>query len=258
VAGLGAGLVAVALAGVTLLGIGPLAAGIFVVQVVVALAWLAALEIRGGGGAFVIVVVASGVMDALMGSESAPDIGRGAGVLGVTVVVGLLFQLARKPRVEVTVSFAGIVSAATLSLCAAAYVALRVETGGDEAVVAALLGVGAALAAGRLVDLLLPRPPAVPGSRRGVTGVVVGLGAAVLVGWAYGSHGQAIGSDTAIRLALVTAVLAVVADLAVDSVLAVAPPADSRARSAVPPLGFLLPVVVAAPAAYVAGRILLG
>jgi hypothetical protein len=33
---------------------------------------------------------------------------------------------------------------------------------------------------------------------------------------------------------------------------------DERARSGVPPLGILLPVVLAAPAAYVAGRILLG
>lgn len=258
VAGLGSGLVAVGLAGLTLIGIGPLAAGVFVVQVVLALAWLAALDVRGRGGVFVIVVVASGVMDGLVGSESAPDIGRAGGVLGVTVGVGLLFQLARKPRVEVTASFAGMIAAATLALCVASYAALRVESGGDKAVVAALLGVGAALSSGRIVDLVLPRPAAAPGSRRGVAGVVVGLAAAVLVGWAYGSHDHGLGSDTAVRLALVTAVLAVVADLAVDAVLAAAPPADPRSRSAVPPLGILLPVSLAAPAAYVAGRILLG
>jgi hypothetical protein len=41
-------------------------------------------------------------------------------------------------------------------------------------------------------------------------------------------------------------------------VLVAAPPRADRARSALPPLGILLPVVLAGPAAYVAGRILLG
>ena len=81
---------------------------------------------------------------------------------------------------------------------------------------------------------------------------------AALVGWAYGSGHQSIGTDAAVRIAVVAAVIALIADLAVDAVLHGAPPRDNRARSALPPLGALLPVVLAAPAAYVAGRILLG
>jgi sulfur-carrier protein len=256
--GVGAALVAAALAGLAVLHIGALAAGVFVVQVVVALAWLAAVDVPGGGGAFVIVVIASGVMDGLVGTSDTPDIGRASGVAAVAVVVSLLHQLARRPRVQVTLSFAGTISAVCFALAAASYVALSVEKGGDVADAAALLGAGVSLGVARLADLALPRPAAVPGSRRGVVGLVLGFGFAVVVGWAYGSAHDVLGAGRGIRLALVAAVIALVTDLAVDGVLRGAPPKDERARSGVPPLGILLPVVLAAPAAYVAGRILLG
>lgn len=256
--GLAAALVAAGLAGLALVHIGALAAGVFVVQVVIALAWLAALDVPASGGAFVIVVVASGVMDGLVGSYREPDIGRAAGVAAVAVIVSLLHQVARRPRVAVTLSFGGTLSALAFAFAAASYVALCVETGGAEADVAALLGAGVALAVARLTDLAVPRPAPLPGSRRGIVGIFVGLGAALLVGWAYGDSKAVLGTSSGTRLALVAAVIALVADLAVDAVLHAAPPVDERARSGVPPLGILLPVVLAAPAAYVAGRILLG
>jgi sulfur-carrier protein len=257
-AGAGAGVVAGALAGLAVLGIAPLAIAVFAVQVVVALAWLAVLDVRGRGGAFVIVVASAAVMDSVVGVADDPDIGRAAGVVGVTFVVGLLFQLARRPRVGVTLSLVGIASAATFALCAASYVALRVEGDGEHALVAGLLGAGVGLLVARLADVVVPRPVVLPGSRRGVLGVLVGLGVAVLVGWAYGHGQELLGTGVGVRLALVTAVLALAADVAVDAVLTAAPPADERARSALVPLGVLLPVVVCAPATYVAGRILLG
>jgi molybdopterin converting factor small subunit len=257
-AGAGAGLVAGALAGLAVLGTAPLGIGVFVVQVVIALAWLAVLDVRGRGGAFVISVIAAGVMDIVVGVADEPDIGRAAGVVGVTFVVGLLFQLARRPRVGVTVSLVGIASAATFALCAASYLALRIEGDGEHALVAGLLGAGVGLLGARLADVVVARPVVLPGSRRGVVGIVVGLAVAVLVGWAYGHGHDVLGPGIGVRLALVTAVLALAADVAVDAVLSAAPPIDERARSALVPLGVLLPVVVCAPATYVAGRILLG
>jgi molybdopterin converting factor small subunit len=258
VAGAGAGLLAAALAGTALLGTAPLGVAVFAVQVVVALAWLAVLDVRGRGGAFVIVVVAAAVMDVVVGVADDPDIGRAAGVLGVTFSVALLFQLVRRPRRGVTLSMVGILSAATFALSAASYLALRTEVDGDRALVAALLGAGVALLTARLTDVVLPRPVVPPDSRRGIAGLAVGLGVAVLVGWAYGRGVDVLGGGNGLRLAVVTAVLALAADVAVDAVLNAAPPGDDRARSALPPLGVLLPVVVCAPAAYVAGRILLG
>ena len=256
--GLAAAAVAAGLAGLSLLHVGALAAGVFVVQVVVTLAWLAALDVPAGGGAFVIVVIASGVMDGLVGSYREPDIGRAAGVAAVAVIVSLLHQVARRPRVAVTLSFGGTVSALVFALSAASYIGLRLETDGAHADAVALLGAGVALAAARLTDLAVPRPAPLPGSRRGAVGLFVGFGAALLAGWAYGNGQPGLGVASGTRLALVSAVIALVADLAIDAVLHADPPADERARSGVPPLGILLPVVLAAPAAYVAGRILLG
>jgi len=256
-AGLAAAAVAAGLAGLALLHIGALAAGVFVVQVIVALAWLAALEVPAGGGAFVIVVIASGVMDGVVGSYRQADIGRAAGVAAVAIIVSLLHQVARRPRVAVTLSFGGTLSALAFAFAATSYVALCVQTDGNHADAVALFGAGIALGAARLTDLAVPRP-AMPGSRRGVVGLVIGLGAALLVGWAYGDGQAVLGTSGGTRLALVAAVIALVGDLAVDAVLHAAPPMDARARSGVPPLGILLPVVLAAPAAYVAGRILLG
>jgi molybdopterin synthase sulfur carrier subunit len=257
-AGLAAAAVAAGLAGLALLHVGALAAGVFVVQVVVALAWLAALDVPAGGGAFVIVVIASGVMDGVVGSYREPDIGRAAGVAAVAVIVSLLHQIARRPRVAVTLSFGGTLSALAFAFAAAAYVGLCVEKGGAQADAAALLGAGVGLGAARLTDLAVPKPSPLPGSRRGVVGLFIGFGAALLVGWVYGNSQDVLGVERGTRLALVAAVIALVADLAVDAVLHAAPPVDERARSGVPPLGILLPVVLAAPAAYVAGRILLG
>jgi len=256
--GVGGGLVAAGLAGMSLVGIGPLTGAVFAVQVVLALAWLAAIDLPGGGGAFVLCLLAAGTVDGLVGTASAPDIGRGAGVLGAGVAVCLLYQLARRPRVDVTRSLAGTLAGFVFVLSVAAYPALLVEVDGDLAVAAALFGTGAALAAGRVIDALVPRPAVVRGSRRGVAGAAVGLAVAVLVGWAYGAGHDSLGTDVAVRLAGVTALIAVIADIAVDAVLCADPPADDRARSALPPLGLLLPVALAAPAAYVAGRILLG
>ncbi|MBV9098998.1 MAG: Gfo/Idh/MocA family oxidoreductase, partial [Frankiaceae bacterium] len=130
----------------------------------------------------------------------------------------------------------------------------------DEAdrMIDAAAGAGVALAVGRLADLATTRPAVAPGSRRGLLGVVAGIAAAVGVGAAYGSGASELGSGVGLRLAVIAAVLAVIADIAVDAVLAQAPPPDERRLSALTPLGVLLPVVLAGPVAYVAGRILLG
>jgi hypothetical protein len=67
-----------------------------------------------------------------------------------------------------------------------------------------------------------------------------------------------LGAGIGLRVAVIAAVLALIADVAVDAVLTQAPPPDERRLSALTPLGVLLPVVLAGPVAYVTGRILLG
>jgi sulfur-carrier protein len=257
--GLLAGVVAAALAGLALLGTAPLGVGVFAVQVVVGLAWLATLDARGSTGAFVIGVAASIGCDIVVGVSDGPDVGRAALVVALAVLASLVHQLLRRPRRGVTLSIAATLSMAVFACCAASYVALRVEGGGGIADAAALFGAGVALAVARLVDVVLPRPAVVPESRRGVVGLLVGLAAAAATGWIYGHvHAGVLGSDHGVRMAIVTALIALLADLAVDAVLSTAPPDEERSVAALTPLGMLLPVVLSGPAAYVAGRILLG
>ena len=258
VPGLVAGLVAAALGGLALAGTSALAAGLFGVQVVIALAWLAALGTRGSLGAFGIAVAAAATIDVVLGITDNPDLGDAAPVLGLALLAALLHQLSRRPRRDVTVSLAGTVSSVAFAVCAASYLALLPEGSGDKADACALFGVGAALAIARALDLLIPSPQAFPGSRRGLVGIVVGAAAALAVGAAYGAHTAGLSGGVGLRIAVIAAALALIADVAVDAVLTQAPPPDERRLSALTPLGVLLPVVLAAPVAYVTGRILLG
>ena len=256
--GLVAGLIAAALAGLALVGTPALAAGLFCVQVVIALAWLAALGTRGSLGAFGIAVAAAAAIDIVLGITDNPDLGDAAPVVGLALVAALLHHLARRPRRGVTISLAGTVSSAAFAVCAASYLALLPEGSGDKADACALLGVGAALFVARVCDLVSVVPPAFPGSRRGAIGIVAGAGAALAVGAAYGGHTPGLGTGIGLRIAVIAALLALIADVAVDAVLTQAPPPDERRLSALMPLGVLLPVVLAGPVAYVTGRILLG
>src|SRR3954471_16350499 len=194
------------LAGLALLGTAPLGVGVLAVQVVVALAWLATLDARGSTGAFLIAVAASIACDIVVGVADTPDLGRTALVVALAVLAGLVHQLIRRPRRGVTLSLAATLSMAVFASCASAYVALRVEGGGGIADAAALFGAGVALAVARLVDLVLPRPAVVPESRRGIVGLLLGLGAAAATGWLYGrAHGDLLGGDHGVRMAIVTA-----------------------------------------------------
>ena len=255
--GLVAGAVAAALAGLALAGTPALAAGAFCVQVVISLAWLAALGAKGSLGAFGIAVAGAAAMDVVLGVSDSPDLGDAAPVVGIALVVALLHQLARRPRRAVTLSLAATMSAVAFAVCAGAYVALLAEGSGDLADAAALFGIGVALIVARLLDLVVVTPSAFPGSRRGIVGIVVGAAVAAIVGAAYGS-GNALHTGVGLRIAVIAALLALIADVAVDAVLTQAPPPDERRLSALTPLGVLLPVVLAAPVAYITGRILLG
>jgi hypothetical protein len=240
-------------------GVAPLAAGLFAVQVLLALAWLAALEARGSLGAFVIGVVAAGTADAVIAAYRDGGLRVLAAVGGVGLVVSLLQQLLRRPRPEVVAAISATTSLVLLELCAASLLALRpVVARPGYAVAAGLFGIAAAALVARAVDVVLPRPVAVPGGSRGLVGLVVGVVAAGAAGWAWAQHVRlpVPGGWIGVRIAVIAAVIGLVADLTVD--LAGAVRMGDRPRSALVPLTLLLPVVLAGPAIYVAARYLLG
>jgi hypothetical protein len=80
----------------------------------------------------------------------------------------------------------------------------------------------------------------------------------VAAGAVAGSVQDSVGFGNGVVMAAVVAIAVVTTDLAVDMMAAGLPASEFRARSAVPPVAGLLPLVAAAPAAYVAARVLLG
>lgn len=256
--GIAAALVAFALAGASHAGRPTLTGVLLVIQVLTVLAWLAALGTRGAVGATVIAVGAAVAGDLLLANQPGASVSRLAAVVGIAFVVSLFHQLTRRPRVEVTGSVAGTISSVVLVAASAALIGLRGGPGGQEAVAASLLGAGGALLAARLVDLAIARPAVIRTGTRGWLGLVVGVAAAVGLGAAYASGTDAVTTGKAIGLAVVAGVLALAGDLAADAARLGLADADSRRRSALAPLAVLLPFALIGPAAYVAGRVLLG
>lgn len=248
---------AAVLAGLALVGTAALGVGVLVVQLVVALAWLAALDAKGGRGAFLIAAGAAVAADLAVALRHGADLGEAAPVAGIAMVVAFLHQLSRRPRGGLTLSLATTISAVALGVCASAYVALVRDHVGDLAVAAALVGVGVGILVARLCDIVVARPGVFRDSRRGIVGVIVGCVAAAVAGSAIGSSSSELTAGVGLRMSLIAALIALLADIAVDLVLTQAPPQDERPLSALTPLSVLLPVVLAGPAAYVAGRILL-
>lgn len=240
-------------------GVTPLAAGVFVVQVLFALAWVAALDTRGSLGAVLIGTAAAGTADAVIAAYPHEGLRVMAAVAGISIVIALLQQLLRRPRPEVVAALAATTSLILLQLAAASMLALRaVIAEPGYAVATGLFGVAAAALVARVVDLIVRRPPAAPASSRGMLGLVLGVAAGGAAGALWASHIRlpVPGAWIGVRIALVAAVLGLIADLTVD--VAGAARIDERARSALAPLAVLLPVVLAGPAIYVAGRYLLG
>jgi hypothetical protein len=247
--GVGAALVAAALAAGQAVGPRPLAAVVLVVQVLLVVAVLSALDAPSPYVAGAVAVAAAVAADLLVLAGDG-EVGTLAGVVGLALVAALLGQLADRGRTRVTAALADTMLGAVLVTAAACLVALRDRPSGGEALLVLLVAAGAALLAGRLVDEVLPRPALSPGAARGGAGLLLALavavGAAVLTA---GNDGRVTAGDGAL-LGLVAGVAVCAADLAV----ALGTDGRGRRRAAA---GALLPFAVLGPVALVAGRLAL-
>ena len=155
-------------------------AAVLVLQLGLVLAWVLVTGIEGFAGSLAVGAAAAVAADLLLSLPERPSLGGLLVVFGVGVLAAVVQQMFRKPRHDLVASLSGSV----LLLCPvgalAALLLLGRSTGSDRALVA-LLAVGAALVAGHLVDLLLPRPQLAPGVPRGLLGLLlaVPVGAAV-------------------------------------------------------------------------------
>ena len=133
-------------------------------QLGLALAWVLATGIQGFAGSLAVGAAAAVAADLALVLPDRHTLGGLLVVFGVGFLAVVLQQMFRRPRPELVASLSGGV----LLFCAigalAALLLLGRGPGGSGRALVVLLAVGAALVAGHLVDLVLPRPHA--GARR--------------------------------------------------------------------------------------------
>lgn len=225
---------AVALALGAYVGSAVLLLAVVVTQAAVIYGWHRGLDVPGSVGGTVLAAAAALSADlVLVTRDDARPLVPVAGVLGLAVLGGFVHQLARRDgRVRLTASLTATLSLVVLVVLGALYLA-ALDTRGEAALVAVVaLGVLGA----RLAD-----SAPLPALHRAVCAVLAGG----VVG-ALGGLLTDVGTGPGLLLGLVAAITATAA-------LAVLRDAT---RSALPSAG--LPLVAAAPVAYVLGRLVVG
>jgi hypothetical protein len=262
-AAMSAGAVGLLLLG-TLSGRYVLAGLLIPLQILLALSWLAALD---ASGLVVAAVIASGtaVVADLLTATGPLGVRRLAGVVAVALLLALLGALlqqlfARSGYQSLTTSLAATIGAGVLVCCLAVSIALRRSAAGRDIAVVALVATGAAIVSARGVDAVRLRHATDEARRRSALGVVVAGVLALALGALLGAARSALGVGDGVAIAAAAAAIALAADVGLDSARRGLPAEQEadRARAALLPLAVLLPVCAAAPAAYVAGRLLLG
>lgn len=232
----------------------PFAFIIFGVQLLFILAWTMAMR----PPALLLVALVSAAVAAAADTAAVQSDIAGLAPLGYVAVggfvLGVLGQLVRRvDRVRVTDSLGttllivvGVVAFATL-------IVLSRIPAGTQAITVCLTATGVALTVARLTDAVAPWPRLAPQVPRGAAGVVCGAMIGTLVSGVLGGYLVSPFTPTrAALIGLVTAVTAVLADLAVGyaeagRLMAGEPPTMWVARHMQGPLGGF---ALAAPAAY--------
>jgi hypothetical protein len=248
--------VAAVLAGTAAAGNTAFGVALLLAQAVVTLAWLALTEVDGAQGATVIVLAGALAADLLAVRREGADLAGAVSVVALAFVASLAFQLFRPHRQRVVEALAGTVSAVVLVVFAAHLLAASAKTGWAVAATG-LLCAAAALVGGRAGDVLLVRPRLLPTARRGWLGLLLGLAAGAGLGALLGGLWAPLSAGSGALVGAAAAVAAAAADLGVDLVDADVA-RDRRRSDALRPLAILLPLVVAAPVAYAAARLLVG
>jgi hypothetical protein len=251
----GAAAAAGVLAGAAAFGHTALGLAVLAVQAVVTLAWLALTDVDGAEGATAIVLAGAVAADLVAVRKEGAAVSGAVAVVALAFVASLAWQLFRPRRERVAESLAGTVSGVVLAVFAAHLLAVAAKTSGGVVAVAVLCP-GAALLLGRAGDSLAVRPALATGARRGALGLVAATVAAAVLGAVLGSLWAPLSARSGAAVGVATGLAAVAADLALD--LTAADALDPRRAGALRALTLLLPLVVAAPVAYAAVRLLVG
>ena len=253
--GAAGGLLAAGLVGLAVLGDLPLLGGVALVQLLVLLGFLALVEAPASGGVFAIGAAGAVGADVVVSVDDG-RVGGLVGVVGLSLMAGLMHQLARRERSRVTESLADTVVVVAL-VCSAACLAAAVQQhGGTWPLRASLAAAGVALLAGRVGDAVIHRPALALGSTRAWPGLLLALGSgaalAVVVSDGHLSNGRGA------LVGLVAAATVAAADLAVDLAAAelTPDPTDARRVAALRPVSVVLPFALLGPVVLLVVRLL--
>jgi hypothetical protein len=246
-----AGLVVLAAGGAAALsaalgGSGRLVA-VALLQLALVAAWVVAVGIRGLLGSVGLGVATAAGADAALLLPDRPQLDGLLAVLGLGFLAAVVHQMARPaPRLYLVASLAGVVLLLS-SVCAlAVLLGLGRLDDGEQALVTALLAVGAALLVGHLVDLVLPRPRITPEVPRGLLGLLLAVVAAVAVAWLRRDGGTTAGGVPAVVYGAALGGVAALVGLGASYVVA----ERGQAGWALPVVQAVLPLAAAAPVAY--------
>jgi hypothetical protein len=185
-------------------------AAVLVLQLGLVLAWAVTTGIQGFTGSLIVGAAAAVAADLALVLPVRGALGGLLAVFGLGFLAVVLQQMFRTPRHDLVASL----SAGVLLFCAigalAALLLVGRGPGGSTRALVVLLAVGAALVAGHLVDLVLPRLHLAPGVPRGLPGLAV----SVLAGAAVTFLGRELGEPAPAPVALgCGAVLGLIAGL---------------------------------------------
>ncbi len=217
-----------------------LAIAVIAVQVALLLAWLGLFSMTLESA--VIVVAAVAVADFVLLRSRTATAGSVAGVIGLSVIAVLFHQVARRGTRRVTEVVSVTLSAIVIACAVGLLLPLRELDAGRSGVLTGVATAAAALLAVRL----MPGPDPV--------GVLSALAVAALVGALCGMPHGGLSAAEGLYVGLATGVTVVL----VDRVLERVPfPTSGRASPiATAVVCGLVPLMLAAPIAYLAGRII--
>jgi hypothetical protein len=217
-----------------------LAVAVIAVQAVLVIAWCQLFSLAVESAAIVVLAVA--VADFVLLRTRAATGGSIAGVLGLSVIAVLFHQVARRSSRSVTEVVAVTLSAIVIACAVALLLPLRELGTGRAGVFAGVVTAAAAIAAARL----LPGPDPV----RRIAGLAIAAGAGAVCGLPKGGLSVADG----LYVGLAAGAAALLVDRLVERSSL---PRSSRGEVLVSVVvAGLLPLMLAAPIAYLAGRII--
>jgi uncharacterized membrane protein YphA (DoxX/SURF4 family) len=227
---------------------------IFGVQALFVVSWTVAMRPTGPRVVIVVSLVAAVAADLSAAVPSHASLAPLGLVTVAAVGAGVVGQLLRRgPRQRATESLGTMLILVIGVVCFAMLIVLSRHAPGTPSIVVCLVAAAVALVVARLTDILLPSPRTSPQVPRGTIGVVLGAMAGTVAAGVAGSLLVAVHPSRAVIAGLATALVAVLADLAVSYAevgreLDGGVPALWVARHMQGPLGGF---ALAAPAAYV-------